>query len=163
MRAVRILVGVVALMSLAVGPAAAVGAPVVIGPIHEEGEAPLLDCGDFMVVDQYSIDFTLRLFFDADGNRVRGVEHVSGTDTFTNAETGKALPGRFANNVLIDFESGLGANAGIIFRLNVPGYGVVFHEVGRVISDRTGTIVTFEAGPKDFTNGEIEGLCAALA
>ena len=143
--------------------ASAAGAPIVIGPEHEDGEGFITSCGEFDIVDQFSIDFTLRLFFDRDGNLFRGVESVQGTDTFVNSETGASISGRFANSVQIDFETGLGANAGIIFKLIVPGTGPVFMEIGRLISNRDGSIVTFQAGPRQFTDGDFGAVCAALA
>jgi hypothetical protein len=151
------------LLLLVTPTASAAGAPIVIGPEHEEGEGFITSCGEFDIIDHYSIDFTLRLFFDRDGNRIRGVESVQGTDTFVNSETGASISGRFANNVLIDFETGLGANSGIVFKLIVPGSGPVFMEIGRVISNRDGSIVTFQAGPRQFTDGDFAEVCAALA
>jgi hypothetical protein len=162
MRIVRAFIVAVAML-LALAPSAfAFGAPVVIGPEHEEGEGFIFDCGDFDIVDHYSLDFTVRLFFDADGNLYRGVESVQGTDRFVNSETGTSISGHFANTVLIDFESGLGANSGIVFKIILPGTGPVFMEIGHVISNRDGSIVTFQAGPRDFSDGNFEAVCEAL-
>jgi hypothetical protein len=36
-------------------------------------------------------------------------------------------------------------------------------EIGRVISNRDGSIVTFQAGPRQFTDGDFAEVCAALA
>ena len=118
-----------------------------------------------MVHDRFDSVFTLRLFFDKAGNLVKGVEEVSGTDTFINATTGQELTGRFRNNVLIDFtsEPPLGANTGIIFKVTVPGSGAVFLDVGRIVTDRSGEIITFQKGPHQFYDGDFAGLCAALA
>jgi hypothetical protein len=88
---------------------------------------------------------------------------VQGTDTFVNSETGASISGRFANSVLIDFTTGLGASSGIVFKLIVPGMGPVFMDIGRVISNRDGSIVTFEAGPHQFTDGDFAAVCRALA
>jgi hypothetical protein len=142
------------------------GKPVVIGPETDAGLAEgIIDCGDFLVDDRYELTFTLRLFFDQDGNRIKGVEQVSGTDIFINATTGKEIPTRFHNNVLIDFTTDppLAANTGIIFKVTVPGAGAVFLDVGRIVTDRTGEIIAFEAGPHQFFDGDVAGLCAALA
>ena len=89
-------------------------------------------------------------------------EQVSETDTFTNSVTGKALPTRFHNAVHIDPNTGLGANTGVIFRLTVPGSGAVFLDVGRIVTNQAGDIVTFQAGPHQFFSGDLAGLCGAL-
>jgi hypothetical protein len=142
------------------------GKPVVIGPETEAGlEKGIIDCGAFLVDDRFEVTFTLRLFFDEAGNLVKGVEQVSGTDTFINATTLKEIPTRFHNNVLIDFtsEPPLGANTGVIFKVTVPGAGAVFLDVGRIVTDQSGEIVAFQAGPHQFFDGDVDGLCAALA
>jgi len=154
---------VVALVALAKPASVAADAPEVIGPIHDEGLVELLDCGSFKVLDQYVLNFTLRLFSDKSGNLVRLEEHVWGSDTLINSVTGKRYTGRFANNVQIDPALGLGANAGVVFRLTIPGAGAVFLDVGRIVSNQAGTIITFQAGPHQFFNGDTAGLCAALA
>jgi hypothetical protein len=155
-----VLASLVAFASL---PIAAADGPVVDGPHRLEGQAALTNCGTFTILDQYVLDFTLRLFFDRSGTLVRLEEHVSGTDTLINSVTGKRYTSRFANNVLIDPATGLGANAGIIFRLTVPGAGAVFLDVGRIVTNQAGTVVTFQAGPHQFFSGDLAGLCAALA
>jgi hypothetical protein len=108
------------------------GAPVVIGPETDAGlEENFANCGTFMVQDRFNTVFTLRLFFDNAGDLVRGVEQVSGTDTFINSVTGKAITAPFHNNVLIDFTSDppLGANSGVLYKVTVPGAGAVFLDV----------------------------------
>jgi hypothetical protein len=139
--------------------------PQVIGPIHDEGIDELFACTafGFTVLDDFTLDFTLRWFTDKDGNRVKGVEQVSGIDTFINSETGKAIAAPYHNNVLIDPEVGLGASAGIIFKVTVPGAGAVFLDVGRIVTNQAGDIITFEAGPHQFFDGDVDALCAALA
>ena len=145
--------------------APAAGKPIVIGPETDEGTTKgLIDCGDFLVDDRFELTFTLRLYSDKNGDLVKGVEQVSGTDTFINATTGKEIPTRFHNNVLIDFTTDppLGANAGIVYKVTVPGAGAVFLDVGRIVTDQSGEIIAFEAGPHQFFDGDVDGLCAAL-
>lgn len=139
------------------------GAPIVIGPAHEEGVEPIADCGSFDVLDEYSIDYVLRVHVDANGDPIRGVEQVQGTDTFVNSVTGKRIPTKFANSVKIDFEAGLGATSGIIYRVTVPGMGAVFLDVGRIVTNQSGDIVAFRAGPHQFFDADFSRLCAALA
>jgi hypothetical protein len=136
--------------------------PVILGPIHEEGTDRFAKCKGFTILDEYVLDYTLRQFFDQDGNLVKMEETVSGTDTFINSKTGKAIAAPFHNNVLIDPQTRFGANAGIIFKVTVPGAGAVFLDVGRLVTNQAGTEITFEAGPHQFFDGDLGGLCAAL-
>jgi hypothetical protein len=151
------------LLALGSPSLAAAARPVFEGPTHIEGTAPIASCGSFVILDQYSLNFTETQLTDKRGTVVKIVEQVYGTDTFTNSVTGKAYTGRYHNTVLIDPASGLGANSGIIFRLTVPGAGAVFLDVGRIVANQAGTVITFEAGPHQAFDGDIAGLCAALA
>ena len=154
-------VGLMAFLPLSVASA---DRPVVEGPFREEGVEVLHDCGSFQVLDVYELNFIERQFFDKEGNLVKLVEQVWGTDTFTNSVTGKAYPMSFHNNVVVDFTTSppQGAHMAIIFRLTVPGAGVVFLDVGRIVLDRQGNVY-FQAGPHQFFDGDVDGLCAALA
>ena len=137
--------------------------PVVEGPIHEEGTIVLADCGAFQVLDVYEVNFTVRRFFDEEGNLVKIVEQVWGTDTFTNSVTGKAYPMDFHNNVVVDFSTTppRAANMGVVYRLIVPGAGAVFLDVGRIVLDRQGNVY-FQAGPHQFFDGDLDALCTVL-
>ena len=150
------------LIALAIPSVVSAVEPVVLGPIHEEGTDRFAKCKGFTILDEYVLDYTLRQFFDQDGNLVKMEETVSGTDTFINSKTGKVIAVPFHNNVLIDPQTRFGANAGVIFKVTVPGAGAVFLDVGRLVTNQAGTEITFEAGPHQFFDGELSGLCAAL-
>ncbi len=151
------------LMALAGFSVASAGAPVIEDPYHEEGIAELFDCGAFQVLDVYELNAVQIWFFDEAGNRLRFIEQVWGTDTFTNSVTGEAYAMSYHNTVIVDFTTSppLGANMGVVFRLNVPGAGAVFLDVGRVVLDRAGNVY-FRAGPHQFIDGDIDGVCEAL-
>jgi hypothetical protein len=135
--------------------------PQFTGPEHEEGTAPILDCGSFTVLDHYVLNFTEKRFTDQNGNLVKILEEVYGTDTLINSVTGKSYTGKYHNTVSIDPTTHTGATTGIIFRIVVPGSGAVFLDVGRIVANRTGVI--FTAGPHQAFDGDIAGLCAALS
>lgn len=140
------------------------GGPVFEGPFHEEGTVEIYDCGSFQLLDVYELNYTEKLFLDEQGNRVRLLEHVWGIDTLTNSVTGKAYPMSYSNNVIVDFTTTppTGANAGIIFRLIIPGQGAVALDVGRIVVDRGGNVY-FQAGPHQFVDGDLEILCEVLS
>ena len=73
-------------------------APIVIGPIHDEGSDVLGDCGSFQIVDNSVLNFTVRRMRNREGNVIRLIEEVWGVDNFTNSVTGKSLAGPFHNN-----------------------------------------------------------------
>lgn len=137
--------------------------PVVVGPFREEGTSEFAECDGFTILDQYVVVYSQKRYFDQDGKLVRIVEDVSGTDTLINSTNGKSYTGRFQNTVIIDPATRLGATSGIIYRLTVPGAGAVLLDVGRVITDRTGTVIAFRAGPHQAIDGDIAGVCRALA
>lgn len=156
-----VLVGLMAFFPFSVASA---DGPVVEGPIHEESITVLADCGSFQVLDISELNYTTRLFFDEEGNLVKIVEQVWGTDTFTNSMTGKAYPMDFHNNTIVDFSTTppQAALMAVIFRLIVPGAGAVFLDVGRIVLDQQGNVY-FQAGPHQFFDGDLGALCAALA
>lgn len=53
------------------------------------------------------------------------------------------------------------SDLGLTAVYTVPGDGVVYQKAGINIFDETGTIV-FAAGPKDFEEQGLDGICAAL-
>ena len=141
---------------------AAAAKPEVDGPFHEEDTVFFADCGTFQILDRYVLDFTIKWFYDKDGNLVRGVEQVSGTDTFINSVTGKEITAPFHNTVIIDPTTATGANNGVIYRVTVPGSGLVFIDAGRTVLNQESGEVTFQAGPHQAFDGDVDGLCAAL-
>jgi hypothetical protein len=164
MRAHRILVGffIAGLLVLSSVSLASATQPEVEGG-RDEDTVELHDCGSFQVLDHYVIEWTQTWFVDNTGTRIRFIEQVWGTDTFINSMTGEEYPTRFHNTVRKELTSPFAANSGIIFRLTIPGAGAVFLDVGRIVTNRAGTIITFEAGPHQFFDGEIDVLCDALA
>ena len=141
--------------------AAMAGQPLIDRTFSDEGTAVIADCGSFEIVDQFELSSTVILFFDDAGHLVRFVEQNYGTDAFSNSVSGKALkPMHFHNTVLVDRIARTAATTGIVFRYVVPGAGAILLDVGRIVTDH-GNIV-FEAGPHQFFDGDLAGLCAAL-
>jgi hypothetical protein len=141
-------------------PAAADG-PIVVGPFHIVDVVEFADCGAFKVDDHFVLDVSRKLYFDKDGTLIKIIADESGTDTLVNRTTGKSYTGRFHNTGLIDPTTATLAGVGIIVRITVPGSGAVFLDVGRFVRNSTG--ITFEAGPHQLFDGDLAGLCAALA
>src|SRR5260221_1944441 len=138
--------------------------PIITGPTHFEGSGELWDCGSFKIIDNYVEDFTVKRFFDEAGHVERIIIQQRVTDTFTKSVTGKAYSGSVSNSRIFDFQGhGIGAvSAGLNYRLTVPGAGAILLEVGvfAYIRDSNMTIL---AGPHQVLEGDLAGLCAALA
>ena len=127
----------------------------------EAGNAPIADCGTFLVWDEFELNFTGTVHFDQAGNPVRIVEHISGIDRLYNPDNGASFSGSFNQGEIVDPVAGQVAVNGIIFRITVPGGGAVFLDVGRFVFTFDDELV-FAAGQHDFFAGDFAGLCAAL-
>ena len=163
---IRLIVSSLVLASLmALAPLSVVFAdgPIVSGPFHYEGSDVLADCGSFQILDVYELDQIEKAYLDQEGNLVKVIIEAWGTDTLTNAVTGKAYAGSFHNSSLIDFSTTPRRSAimGVIYRVTVPGVGVVFLDVGRVVFER-GNGIIFQAGPHQLFDGDFAALCAAM-
>lgn len=143
--------------------AASADGPIFLGPFQETGVAPIADCGDFEVLDYYEINWTRTRFVNDLGQTMWFLEHVWGTDTFVNSVTGEAYPTTFTNNSKVEIrpERG-GQSTGIGFKFVLPGEGVVFLDVGRVVLDENFEVV-FVAGPHDPLDGDFDKLCEVMA
>jgi hypothetical protein len=160
----------IALVGIIVGVAAysfpaavAANAPVTEGPFTEEGVVEIIDCGAFVINDQYVLTWTETFYFDSSGTPVKLIEQVWGSDTFINASTGEQSTGKFHNTVVVDLAIGVGQNTGIVFRISVPGAGAVFLDIGRIVGTQEDHNAYFQAGPHQFEDGDFSELCAALA
>jgi hypothetical protein len=123
------------------------------------------DCGTFNVLSDYTFEGQFKVWFDADGNPVRAVEHYN-YDAIYYADTNpdeyvRGGPGE-VENLQVEFVDGTFAVAGLPFKLTIPGYGVVFHDAGRVVFDLGTGDILFESGPSDFLDENLEAICAAL-
>jgi hypothetical protein len=151
----------VSLMAFMPVSAASADAPVFEGPFHYESSFVLTNCGSFRVIDYYVIDWTVTRFFDQAGNLDHYTVQLSGTDTVTNSETGKAYSGYVHDVYTIDLVEGTRTDMGIYWHITVPGAGAVFLDIGRVVFQGRGNII-FEAGPHQELDGDFDALCAAL-
>ncbi len=135
------------------------------------GNVMIADCGTFQVWDDYVQNVRGIDRYDRDGDIVQSVIHYWGVDRLYSPETGKSFSSRFAQGSTIDWVKGIHwtefqavqAVHGIIYRINVPGAGVVFHDVGRIDYHLTTGEILFQAGPHQFFEGDFTGLCAALS
>jgi hypothetical protein len=125
----------------------------------------VIDCGSFQdaYVDEEIAD--LAWFFDADGRPLRFVVHVSQYSPDANSATGLTLHERNRHMYTFDFATGEVTLDGAIVRANLPGQGIVLHDIGRLRFgfEADGTLdFTFVAGRHDALIGGLD-VCYALA
>jgi hypothetical protein len=168
MRRVALVLGVAAIMVVMAASSSTAAQPEFQeGQVTSDPEDPRVigDCGDFQVINDFVLNFRTKLFFDENGELVRIVEQINGTDTFVNSATGKNLTSRFQNTEHIDATAQTITVTGVIGRLTVPGSGAVLLDVGRIVIDlaEEEPKVTFQAGPHQLVEGDdLPELCAAL-
>ena len=157
----------VALALLAL-PAAGSAAPPVVEAFHDEGSGAFAGpCPNGVtLVFTFAEDVRVTTFFDAAGTPVRAQIAVNHVGVVTNPETGERVADPSHQTIIVDLVEGTVAQVGLVFSATVPGVGVVFHDVGRVVFDAAGNL-TFEAGPHDVLHTEGDhvvraNFCAAL-
>ncbi len=116
--------------------------------------------------ETFTQDVRVTTFFDKAGNPVRVQTKVNFVGVVTNPETGESVRDAAHHTIFLDLIDGTETVVGLVFSVTVPGVGVVFHDVGRVVFDAEGTPI-FEAGPHDVLNTEGDHpvrarFCAAL-
>lgn len=149
--------------TLATAHGAAAGPPVGSSGSDSGDVATGLDCGEFEVWDEYELNWNGKRFFNADGQFVRFVQHVWGSDRLYNPENGKSVAGTINSGEILDLENRFVRQNGSIFRITLPGAGAVFIDVGTYVFDLDTDELLFLAGRHDFFAGDVDALCAALA
>jgi hypothetical protein len=114
----------------------------------------------------FTEDVRVTTFFDSDGTPVRLQIKVDHVGLITNPETGQSVEDPAHTTVFVDLIAGTEAQVGLVFKATVPGVGVIFHDVGRIVVDAAGNLI-FEAGPHDVLNTPGDhavraNFCAAL-
>jgi hypothetical protein len=138
--------------------------------LHIE-EEPVLNefltdfCG-FPVTNTFTGDIRTTTFFNSTGEPVRQQAlFTTFVATIDNPENGKTLVDNNASAVITNFEAGTDTIAGTVFNINLPGFGNVVLDAGRLIFDTETGEVLFEAGHHDVVDGtdDPEPICAYLA
>ena len=122
-------------------------------------------CDGFNVNFEATVGLTLKFFFNRDGDLigVHAKSHWRGTSS--NSVTGASITDNADFTEFFDLEAGGQTTVGLLFRWIVPGQGVVYLDVGRLIFDASLNVV-FAAGQHDFhvgvAGGGAEGMCDIL-
>ncbi len=122
------------------------------------------DCGDFNALLDFTAQGHFIVRFDQDGVPIAVEQHIRfPADIYYNSNDPNIfLTGNAVQNDHFDLVNQVVATSGLLFKLTVPGHGVVFHQAGLVrVNLETGDVI-FQAGPADFDEGDTAALCAAL-
>jgi hypothetical protein len=140
----------VALLAL---PAAVSAAPPTVEIFHNEGSFVFSGpCPNGVtLVGTFTEDVRVTTFFDRAGNPIRVQIKVDQSGAITNPETGQSVESPIHQTITEDLVAGTVTQVGLVFKATVPGVGVVFHDVGRVVVDAADNVI-FEAGPHDVLN-----------
>ena len=150
LRARWLLLIVVAVALLALPVAASAAAPPLIEEFHNEVSSPFQGpCPNGVtLLFAFTEDVRVVTFFDQAGNPVRLLVTFNHVGVVTNPATGQSVEDLGHGTAIVDLVKGTESDVGMLFTSTVPGVGVVFHDVGRVVTDAEGNVI-FEAGPHD--------------
>src|SRR5688572_29976645 len=123
------------------------------------------ECAGFSVIEHVQGTVKVSLHTDQDGNPVMELNRFRLRHTYSNSETGASLTSQDVgiDKVTINQDgSGTVAVIGIVARIVVPGEGLVFAHLGRIVFELGTGEVLFEAGRHDDLASLLPVLCSAL-
>ena len=123
------------------------------------------ECAGFTVIEHVEGTIKVSTHFDRNGNVVMEIARFRLRHTYSNSETGASLTSQDVGIDKITLNqdgSGTVAVIGIVARIVVPGEGLVFAHLGRIVFDlETGEVLSV-AGPHDDFADLLPVLCSAL-
>ena len=123
------------------------------------------ECAGFLVIEHVEGAIKASFHTDQDGNPVMEIVRFRLRHTFSNSETGASLTSQDVgiDQLTINQDgSGTVAVIGIVARIVVPGEGLVFAHLGRIVFDLETGELLFEAGRHDDFANLLPVLCSAL-
>jgi hypothetical protein len=125
---------------------------------------PDIDCGSFSLhEDLVSEDVTMTTFFDNAGNPVKVATKANLDAVIHKSGTSATFRDHSVFTETNDLVNGTTIISGPSYHYKVPGKGEVFAEVGHQIFVTDTGEVTFQSGKDDFTQQDLQGICAAFA
>jgi hypothetical protein len=156
------MIAVIALLATAVNSVAALQPT--SEPIHWESQGDIVgDCGDFLILDSWTMDITATYYWNKDGTLDRYHLHGEAADNMSNSVTGKTVSGRTEGYNFfegVEDAPGVWKHAGLMYHITVPGAGVVLVDAG--LFYMVDGQITYLKGNHQFNGGGYAGLCAAL-
>lgn len=165
----KLIVGLLAMSALSVASVALAVPPgrQTVGPTTVVGQ-PIGNCGDFIILADYTVVVDWTVFFDNEGVPIRATRKafvVNGTSLVYNSEDPSYwLAGGPGERELVTFDlvNGTETITGPSWKVTVPGYGNVFLNTGRIVFQLDPFAVLFYAGQVDYYAQDVEALCHVL-
>ena len=98
--------------------------------------------------------------FDAQGNPVKDVVHIRGSELNWRSGSDDTYTVHFAFNIVYDYASDTTSDNGMVIKVNYPGLGVLFHDVGKIVF-RQGQLLAVH-GPHDVFEQGQDAYCNAF-
>jgi hypothetical protein len=127
-----------------------------------------VSCGSFQVLRSATNTARFTIFYNQAGNETQRVLHIRTVGTLSNSVTGKSVPFEadftftFTFATPGDSSTVTRTQTGQVYKVTLPGSGLILHDVGKVVFAPDGTI-TFEGGPHQLLHDQVQQLCAALS
>lgn len=138
----------------------------VIGPL-ELKEFFIAECGSFQVWSDFTLVVPYKEHYNKQGELIFTDYRLwSGDTTYYNSTDPSIFVIEKEGGREIarwNWEDGTIADLGMIWKITLPGQGVIFHQTGRALVDIDTYEILFSAGPKDSSDGNVAALCAAFA
>jgi hypothetical protein len=133
-------------------------------PVVIRGEF-VCNCGDFNILNDYTL--IVRKVFQVDkyGSPVKGVEHFSNSFSiyYNSEDPSISVAGEETAGLLkSDYDAMTMKVCGNPYKITAPGYGLIFHQVGCWTWDLNTWEVIDYKGPHDIFEGNMDGLCHLL-
>jgi hypothetical protein len=127
-----------------------------------------VSCGSFQILQSGTFTDRLTIFYNQAGNETQELFHFSRVGTLSNSVTGKSVPFHSAFTGTVTFATPGDSSTvtvtvtGQVYKVALPGSGLILHDVGKVVFAPDGSI-TFEGGPHQLLDNQVQKLCAALS
>jgi hypothetical protein len=127
-----------------------------------------ISCGSFQVLESATSTTRFTFFYNQAGNVTQIILHVRLVGTLSNSVTGTSVPEEEDATITAtfatpgDFSTMTLTYTGQVFKVTLPGSGLILHDVGKVVFAPDGSI-SFEGGPHQELHNQVDKLCAALS
>ncbi len=147
-----------------------IGSASAVKPVKYVWEEPFLgewfaNCGDYDLLGDSVYKWSISEYYDRDGNlvEIRGHLVITNSKVYNSEHPEISLPeGPDHIYFWVDPDTGIMTQSGLALKVNVPGYGIVAIDVGRIIFDVFPNYI-WERGKHMYFKGELDALCSALA
>lgn len=124
-------------------------------------------CGDFDILSDWTALIHMTLHFDKDGNLIRTQNQyrLIGQSRYYNSTDPDVSilggPGE-VQPYSLDVASNILSYSGNVWKIKLPGYGMIFHETGKTVIDLTTNTILRDTGQNQFNDQDFAALCEAL-